>query len=108
MDHEAGIALLPELTVYIATQIQIVRIGNLVGGNNPGADGSMRIERLAHREGGRMELPVARGDVVRHEISEYVRLGLVGRDTLSGVTDDDTELDLVIELLGHPGIDRIE
>src|SRR5277367_3361364 len=55
-----------------------------------------------------MELPVARGNIVCHEISEYMQFGFVGGDMLRGVTDYDAEFDLIIELLGHPWINRIE
>ena len=50
-------------------------------------------------------LAVARRDVVGDRVAEHVLEGLVDRDMAPGLADHDRELDLVVELLRHDGVE---
>ena len=105
--REAYGTALAKLAVDVAAQLQVLRVGCLVRGHDPRPDRAVRVERLAHHEGLRMELPVARGDVVGDEIAEYVVQRVVLADLLRAGADHHPQLDLVIELLGDARLDVV-
>ena len=83
---------------------RFVRVADLVGGDDPRADRAERVDALGQAEHARLHLlalDVARGDVVEDDVAGDVVLGLLGREELAGLADDDGELELVVELVGH-------
>ena len=48
---------------------EVVRVAELVGGDEPGPERAVGVEGLAHRHGRRAQLPVAHGDVVGDRVA---------------------------------------
>ena len=108
VDELACIAVLPDLAVHHGLEAEMVGIADLVRGDDPGTDRAMRVERLAHREGRRMALPVARRHVVDDGVAEDMVLRVGFAHALRRAADHDAQLDLIVELIADPGIDRVE
>jgi len=90
------------------TQAQAVRVADLVGGGDPGADRPMRVERLAHRPGRDAELPVAHGHVVHHQVAGDHLARLLPGDVPAAPADHEAELSFVVEDVGGAGqVDRV-
>ena len=79
------------------------------GRHDPRPERAERVDRLAEAEHARAHLAaldVARGDVVEDHVAADVVRGLLRREPLAGLLQDDRELELVVELLGQVlGID---
>ena len=78
-----------------------------------GPSGAPEVERLAgaelvpgHALGRAPHLAVARGDVVDDGVAEHVLQRARDLDEAPGLADDDGELDLAVDLLGEPLVER--
>ena len=78
--------------------VEVLRIGDLVGGDEHRAHRAERVERLAARPLTVAELEVARRDVVEAGVAEDVIEGVGLADATSRPADDDGELGLVVDL----------
>ena len=110
-DHFSRCARLPEIAVDAGLELELLRIGNLVRGDDARPQRGAGIERFAAAEvvphasfGGPPDLAVARGHVVDDGVAEHVIERRRGRDMPAGLADDDGQLGLAIELLGQRGV----
>ena len=107
--HAARVRLLPRLAVDAQLHREVVRVGDLVRRHDPRPERAERVDRLAEAEHARAHLAaldVAGGDVVEDHVAADVVRGLLRREPLAGLLEDDRELELVVELLGQVlGID---
>ena len=89
--------VLAQVVVDPRADLQVVRIGDLVGGHQPWPDRAVRVPRLAHRHRRRRALPIAH----RHVVDDQVAGDDVGRrrplDVAAARADDDAELALVVD-----------
>src|SRR3954454_4983228 len=100
--HPARVRLLPRLSVDAQLHLQVVRIWDLVGCDDPGPQRAEGVDRLAEAEDAGAHLAaldVARGDVVEDDVPADVVLGLLGREPLPRFSQHHGELELVVELL---------
>src|SRR5690606_25683399 len=76
-------------------------IGDLIPGDDAGADGAERVERLAAAPlaAAFLDLPVASADVVGAGIAKDIVQGPLAGDVLAALADDDGEFALVVHLL---------
>ena len=84
--HAARVRLLADLAVDAQRHGQVVRIGDLVGRDDPRAERAEGVDRLAEREDARAHLApldVARGDVVEDHVAADVVGRLLGREPLA-------------------------
>ena len=99
-DHVGGGAVLARDVVDRERQAQVLRVGDLVGGDQLRAE---RVERLAALAlvplAAALELELALRDVVREHVAGHVvaRLG-GGAEVARRTADDDAELDLPVGL----------
>ncbi len=108
IEHQmAGVRILPHLPIDQAPQVQGVRIGDLVGGGDPGAEGRMGVEGLAQRPLRRPVLPHALGDVVADAPAEDGGAGVGAGDVPAAGADHRDHLDLVVAE-GCGDLDRVE
>ena len=97
--HRAGIIVLSRLAVGPRLYIKVVRIGNLVLGDDPRPDTAMRVLplgnklRATHHSTGR--------DIEERHIPENVIQCFGLRDIFSGLADDESELGF--GLINHRG-----
>ena len=102
--HAARVRRLAHLAVDAQLHREVVRVGDLVGRDDPRPERAERVDRLAEREDARAHLApldVAGGDVVEDDVAADVVGRLLGREPLPGLPDHDRELELVVELLGQ-------
>src|ERR1700722_14604424 len=70
-NHVLSIGVLPNLAVDRTSQLKTVRVAEFVGGDDPGADRCMGIERLAQDPLRSVQLPVPHGGVVASAKAEH-------------------------------------
>jgi hypothetical protein len=92
-DHVGGARVLAQLPVDPGAESQIAGVGDLLGGRDPGTEGTERIGALGARPLGLAELEVARRHVVGHAVAADLLIG----------ADHDRELALVVEPPHHLG-----
>ncbi len=76
--------------------VELVRIGDFVGGDDPGTHGRERVERLAHQPLRSGALVIAGRDVVDDGVAEDVIGPAFGRDVAAASADDESEFGFVI------------
>src|SRR5580698_10113714 len=81
-DQVGGRRVLAQLAIDPGTDPELSGVTDLVSGHQLGAAGRVAVERLAHREGRRAPLPVARADVVDHGVTRYDLEGTGGGHVL--------------------------
>src|SRR5262245_26668029 len=82
-------------------------IFDLVVEYEPRPDRTVSIERFSKRVSGSTELPVARGNIIDHEISPDYRTRLAGRDVPALAPDHNPQLGLVVHLFGNIRLDDV-
>ncbi len=100
-DHLAGRRVLHDLPVDDGPDVQILRVGDLVGGDDERPGRREPVERLAPRPLRLGELDVARRDVVDDGVAPHVRQRIGLGDVLRRPTDDDAELGFVVDRLAE-------
>src|SRR5262249_61701505 len=98
-----GVRALWGLAVHAQLHGQVVRVAELVWGDDPRPEGAERVDRLAEREDAGTHLAaldVARGDVVEDHVASDVVARLLRPEPLPRLADDHGQLQLVVELLG--------
>ena len=70
-NHMPSVGVLPGFAVDRTCQLEPLRVAELVGGDDPGTDRCMGIERLSQNPLRSVQLPVAYGDVVADAKAEY-------------------------------------
>ena len=106
IDHLVGVAVLPGLAVDLRPQTQLLRIGDLVAGHEPGTEGREGVAGLALRPlAGAPELEVALAHVVADAVAGDVVEGVGLVHVLARHADDGGEFDLVVGPFGTPGND---
>lgn len=100
IDLVRGVTVLLELAVDPEPQAQRLRVGHLVGGDEPGAERVEGLAVLALVPGAAaLDLELALGHVVGDRVPGDVREGLlVGLQVAGGAADDDRELHLPVGL----------
>src|ERR1700730_16761086 len=104
------------LAVHAQGHGEIVRIRNVVRGDDPRAERTKRVDRLAEREDAAPHLTpldVACRDVVEDDVPGDVVHRLLWAKPLAVLADDHGELELVVELFGemlwiHDGLVRTD
>ena len=102
--HVSRVRALPRLAVHAQLHREVVRVADLVRGDDPRPERAEGVDRLAEGEDARLHLApldVARRDVVEDHVAADVVLRLVRAEPLARLADDDRELELVVELLGQ-------
>src|SRR5215467_8241459 len=99
-DQVGGIAVLDPLPVYLGPQSELARVGDLVGGDNPGTDrgesvGALPLGPLPAA----FDLKFPLGHVVHDTVTGDVFARVMGGDVPRETTNHDAELDLPIGLL---------
>lgn len=99
-DLVRGVTVLLELTVHPQPHVQRLRVRDLVGGDQPGAERGEGLAVLALVPGAApLVLEGALGDVVRQHVAADVREALLGGAQVAGRgADDDAELGLPVGL----------
>src|SRR5690606_6183493 len=90
-----------QLAVYPGPQAQRVRIGNLVAGDDPRSDRTVRVEGLSERGRRRTQLPVPHADVVADGVAGNDVQGFSFGHIAAAATDDHRHLAFVIQLSGY-------
>ena len=108
--HLRGRGVLQRLPVEHRPDVQILRVGDLVGGDDERTGRREAVERLAARPLRLGVLDVARRDVVDDRVAPHVVERVLGSDILRGAPDDHAELGLVVDGLAErsrPGRRRV-
>src|SRR5690554_1722696 len=88
IDHGAGIAALVAMAVHFQPQVQVMGVGDLVRGDQPGAQGAKGVAALALVPGAAaFELELALGYIVHHAVTGYMVHG-VGLAHVAGLLSD--------------------
>src|SRR5437764_1362376 len=99
-DQVGSVAVLPPLAIDLGPQLQLARVGHLVGGDQPRPHWAEGVAALALGPlAAALELVFALGDVIDDAIAGDVLGRVMYRDIERLRADDDAELDLVIGLL---------
>ena len=102
--HVGGVRLLQHPLADVARDVEDLRVGDLVGGDDPRPHRAERVEGLAARPLAVAELQVARRDVVDARVAEDVVEGIADVDAAGPPADDHAELGLVVHLRCQGGI----
>src|ERR1700693_789769 len=99
-DHGLGVAALALLAIDVEPHVEVLRVLDLVLGDEPRADGPEGLAALAlvPLAAGALDLEVALGYVVRHEVAGDRRLGVFLGEVARALADDDADLDSPIGL----------
>src|SRR5216683_3532181 len=101
--------MLALFAVHKSSQLEFVRIAELVRRDYPRAERSVSIERFAERHGRRPALPVADAHVVDDQVSRDYFMRAIARHMAASPADDESELALVVQRRRHPRqMNRIE
>src|ERR1700682_1833585 len=102
VDHVARGGVLLHLAVHEQPERERLRVGHLVGGDDPGAGGAGAVQALALEElAAPAVLDVPGADVVDDRVAEDVAERSGALDVDPGLADDDAELDLPVDLVAH-------
>src|SRR5713101_5170398 len=94
--------MLALFVVYKSTQLEFVRIAELVRRDYPRAEWSVGVERFAERHGRRPALPVADAHVVDDHISRDYLVRAIARHMTASPADNESELAFVVQRRGNP------
>src|SRR5262249_8522072 len=94
------------LAVQTQPQAERSRVGDLVGGNDPGTHRAAAIEALALEELLVPRLHLARRDIVDDSIAEDMARRVLFRDGLATAARDIGQLDLVIQVRCYARVER--
>ena len=99
-DHGLGVAALALLAIDVEPHLEILRILDLILGDEPRADRpeGLGALALAPLTAGTLDLEVALGHVVRQEIAGDRRLGIFLGQITRALADNDADLDFPVEL----------
>src|SRR5689334_8641176 len=98
--HVGGVVRLHDLAVEPALDLEaLAGIGQLVGGDHPGAEAAGAVEILAHVPLRGLALEFAYRALVRAGITGDAGRGIGHRQVLRALADDEHQLRLVVELL---------
>ena len=109
-DHFTGVAVLAQIAVDPGTDGQVIGIIDVVGGHETRAHGAEAVEALSEQAVAFLAFllaDVAGGDVVGDHVSRHHVEGLVCRDILAPLADDEGHFGFVIHLLAARGPDDI-
>src|SRR5262249_6969398 len=98
VNHVAGVVMLAYFAIDSRTKRQIVGIGDLVGGDDPGTERAMRVPGLAQVIVD-MALVIAHRAVIEDRVAHHDQRHLCARDPPTTPPYDSRELQLVVELL---------
>src|SRR5579872_3367072 len=88
-DHLSRVRVLVSLTVDLEPQIEVLRIGDLIGRYQPRPDGSKSVETLPLVPGtSALELRTAAGDVIDDGVASDMLESAIDADILPGFADD--------------------
>jgi hypothetical protein len=104
-DELTGVGVLQGFAVDGEGDLEVVGVGDFVGGDDGRAEGAEGWKRLRHRPLGRGELNVAGGDVVDDGIAVDVVAPGGGGDAIAAAANDEGELGFVVGLGGVAGED---
>ena len=96
--HLVGRGILQDVPVEVRGEPEVLRVGDLVGGDDDGSGGGEAVERLAARPLRLAELDVACGDVVDDGVAPHVVERIARVHSARGPADDHAELGLVVDL----------
>src|SRR5580693_1812024 len=100
-DHGRGVAALAFLAIDVEPHVQLLRVLDLVLGDEPGAEWAERLAALALGPlPGALDLKDAFGDVVGEAIAGDDVERLIFAQIAGALADDDAELDFPVELTG--------
>jgi hypothetical protein len=103
-DHVPGAAVLIALPVHLQPQAQVLRVGHLVLGDQPGPDGAEGVAALALvPKPPALELELPLRDVVDHAIPGHVFQGFLEGDVPGPPADDHAQLHLPVGLARATG-----
>src|SRR6185503_3701935 len=85
------------LIVDIRLDAEVVRVAELVRGDQPRSKGAVSVEGLAHRHRRRTQLPVAHREIVGDRVAGDHLVRPLDRDVAAARADDDGQLALVVE-----------
>src|SRR5450830_1026225 len=98
-NHGAGVAVLVAPAVHLQPKMQRMRVGHLVGRDQPGAGGAEGVAALALVPGAAaLQLVAALGHIVDHAVAGHVVHGFGLFDVAGRAPDDHAQLDLPIGL----------
>src|SRR5207248_10433667 len=107
VDHVPRVAVLLDLAVDPLAQAERLRVGELVGGDDPRSGRAGSVQALALEVlTAPAALDVAGGHVVEHGVSENELASVLPLDVGAGLADHYRELDLPVDLVTDRGIDR--
>src|SRR5271165_1684234 len=107
-DHVARIALLPDGAVDGEHERDLLRIGDLVGGHQPGAQRTEGVEALAfYPLAAAVGLPVALRHVIGETVAGDMRKCVFTADAPGFDADDKGKLRLPVHLVGALGLHEI-
>src|SRR5262249_13787578 len=92
VDQLLGTAALLDFAVDGNRERHVVRIGNLVGGDQPGPEHGIGVDRFTKAA----VFGTARGHVEANAVSDHVIERLLARDIAALLAEDDRKLDLVL------------
>src|SRR5882724_11853233 len=93
--------MLALFAVHKSTQLEFVRIAELVGGDDPWVERSVGVERFAERHGRRPALPVADAHVVDNHVSRDYFVRTIARHMTASPADNESELAFVVQRRGN-------
>ena len=107
-DHRLGRAVLVAVAVDFEPHLEVLRVGDFVAGDQPGADRAEGVGRLALGPlAAALGLEVALAEVVDDAIAGDMVEGVLLVDVAGFLADDDAELDFPVGLEGVLGQDDI-
>lgn len=100
-DHVPSGPILDLCTVQNGADLEILGVGNFIGGDQGGTERAKSVESLAPTPltSARMFLPIPGTDIVCAGIAEDMGKGFPGRNILAGATDHHRQLALVVHLV---------
>src|SRR5581483_6365144 len=84
-------------------QVQVCRVAQLIGCDDPGSEAAAAVEVLAGRRSRVVALPVPDRGVIEAGVAGHVPQGVLARDVASSGADDDGQLALVVQVAGDTG-----
>src|SRR5581483_302542 len=81
-------------------QVQVCRVAQLIGCDDPGSEAAAAVEVLAGRRSRVVALPVPDRGVIEAGVAGHVPQGVLARDVAPGGADDNGQLALVVQVAG--------